>query len=428
MKKMRKLLALVLSLAMVFGMATVVSAANQDTDVEAYMSKTYNAEVGHDFTFKFKAEQDTATPGYIHESVALTIGEDNTISFTENDTEATGTSTKTAKLNFADFTQAGVYRYVVTEEGVTPDFTPTDHEALILSQAKYEVLVYVQEETGEEEGGGGLDVGVDPGWDGDHNLGFDSLVLRNASTDASDYKIVKIIVNRLNNNDGTPIEEGEKITDIGPGADTNEFNFENTYVYEAGSGEDEEDPDPENPNPDYDENGSLKVSKMVTNGDGEVNDADREFSFKATFTFPAGTDADSLGGITGNDEEIDLEQGNTYDFTLKHNGNMVFKNLPTGTTVTITETGNPNYKATAVSKMGSKTDQFGTDSKYGDDLTVENQKLTATTNTVEVTNAHLYIPTTGVIINVLPFALMLLLGCGALFLFVFTKTRRSSER
>ena len=152
------------------------------------------------------------------------------------------------------------------------------------------------------------------------------------------------------------------------------------------------------------------------------------FSFKATFTFPAGTDADSLGGITGNDSPVTLEDGNTYEFTLKHNENMVFKNLPTGTTVTITETGNPNYKATAVSKMGKTEAQFGTNNKYGDDLTVNDEKLTATTNTVDVTNAHLYIPTTGVIINVLPFALMLLLGCGALFLFVFTKTRRSSER
>lgn len=408
--KMKKLLALVLALMLVQAMIPTSLAANAADSVEAYLSKSYNAVKGHAFDFVFSATQDTQTEGYNHTPVMLTIGVDNKISFSESDT---GSTTKVAKLNFADFTQAGVYRYTVTETGVDPAFSPTQHEALILSKAKYEVLVYVQQVDGSD-----LDIGVDDDWDDSHDMELDSL---RASNNPADYKIVSIIVTRLNSNDGTEIPGGEKVEDTTSNPDTNDFNFENTYVYEAGTG-----PDPDNPDPDYSTNGSLFIDKTVMKNGSEDSTDETAFSFTVTFTFPEGTDQDSLGGVQANDIPIGLDSGTTHTFILKHGQTLKLTHLPVGAQFIVVETGTPNYLASAKTTIDTSLPEENAEI-YGDDLTLTEKELSVNTNTVEVTNTNLYVPPTGVIINALPFVLMFVIGSGALCLYIIFKRRKHAQ-
>ncbi len=412
MKKMKKLLMLVLALALVLSVVPGALAANHPDSVQAYLSKTYNAEKGHAFDFVFSAVQDTTSPEYNHTPVTLTIGTNNKISFTELET---GTTKKVAKLNFADFTEAGVYRYTVKETGVDPEFVPTEHEKLIMSKAEYDVLVYVQQVKN-----GGLDIGINDNWEGNHQMGIDSLSTYAASKNPEDYKIVSIIVTRIKDNAGVEIPGGEKVGDITPNPDTNDFNFENTYVYEAGVG-----PDPVTPKPEYTQKGSLRVSKKVVNQSAANADSTDKtpFDFTVTFTFPAGTDETTLGGVTANGAPVTLTGGNMYTFKLKTDEAMRFNKLPVGTKFTVVETGTPNYIGAAKTTIDTQvTEEKATG--YGEDLTVTEKKLSVESNTVDVTNTNLYIPPMGVMINVLPFVMMFAIGGGALILFIVLKRRR----
>ena len=375
---MKKLLVLVLAMMLALGAVSTAFAANDPTSVEAYLSKTYNAEKGHAFDFVFSATQDTATEGYNHTPVTLTIGN---ISFTEGET---GTTKKVSKLNFADFTQAGVYRYVVKETGVAQSFQDSEHEKLIMSKAEYQVLVYVEQ----------LQAGAAP----------------------ENYKIASIVVTPLKNNAGEDIPDGEKVGDIGPNANTNGFNFENTYVYEAGFV-----PDPEQPDPEYNTNGSLRVSKAVVN----QNKAAAEFNFTATFTFPAGTDQNTLGGVKANDAPITLNGGNTYTFKLQDAQNIKFTNMPVGTTFTLVETGTPNYLGSAKTTIDTQVTEEKA-ANYGEDLTVSAKKLSVKSNTVDVTNTFMNTPPMGVVLNMLPYVLMFVIGGAALMMFIVFKNRRNN--
>lgn len=375
---MKKLLVLVLAMMLALGAVSTAFAANDPTSVEAYLSKTYNAEKGHAFNFIFTATQDTTTEGYNHTPVALTI---NNISFTEGET---GTTKKTSKLNFADFTQAGVYRYTVKETGVAPSFQDSEHEKLIMSKAEYQVLVYVEQ----------LNAGAQP----------------------ENYKIASIVVTPLKNNAGENISNGEKVGNIGSDPNTNGFNFENTYVYEAGFG-----PDPEQPDPEYNTNGSLRVSKAVVN----QNKAAAEFNFTATFTFPAGTDQNTLGGVKANDAPITLNGGNTYTFKLQDAQNIKFTNMPVGTTFTLVETGTPNYLGSAKTTIDTQVTEEKA-ANYGEDLTVSAKKLSVKSNTVDVTNTFMNTPPMGVVLNMLPYVLMFVIGGAALMMFIVFKNRRNN--
>lgn len=65
--------------------------------------------------------------------------------------------------------------------------------------------------------------------------------------------------------------------------------------------------------------------------------------------------------------------------------------------------------------------------KYHEDLTAvdgNKDKLGQNKNTVDVTNTYNHVPTTGIIMNTLPYVLMIALCGAALFGFVAFKRRR----
>lgn len=374
-KMFKKVLAVVAAGAMTMGMAMPTFAAEGGKVTEAYVSKTYNTEVGKAEKFSFTATQVKAGTGIITTAANVTIPD---ISFTA---EQTGTTKKRAKVNFPTFTEAGEYEYTVTEtQTADPAVADGEHEKMIMSKAEYTMDVYVTENT---EG----------------NFVIDNIIVKKMKDDKGDDA------------------QGTKVTDIGD-TDTNGFNFTNTYVQEAGTGT-----NPTTPDPDYTNYGSLNVSKTI-DANGGTADTAKQFDFTATFKFPAGTDAATLGGVKGNGATITIGQDGTYSFKLKTTESMKFTGVPVGTKIAVTESGTPNYKGSAAVVINGAAQDTVTATKYGETITVSEKSLGQKKNTVDVTNTYNYVPTTGIIMNTLPYVLMIALCGVALIAFVGFKRRR----
>lgn len=375
-KMFKKVLAVVAAGAMTMGMAMPTFAAEGGKVTEAYVSKTYNTEVGKAEKFSFTATQVKAGTGIITTAANVTIPD---ISFTA---EQTGTTKQRAKVNFPTFTEAGEYEYTVTEtKTADPAVADGEHEKMIMSKAEYTMDVYVTENT---EG----------------NLVIDNIIVKKMRDDKGDDA------------------QGTKVTDIGD-TDTNGFNFTNTYVQEAGTGD-----KPSTPGEDYTNYGSLNVSKTISVPEGVQADANKEFDFTATFKFPDGTDANALGGVKGNGTDITLKQDGTYTFKLKTTEKMKFTGVPVGTKISVTESATPNYKGSAAVVINGAAQDTVTASKYDEAITVSEKSLGQKKNTVDVTNTYNYVPTTGIIMNTLPYVLMIALCGVALIAFVGFKRRR----
>lgn len=378
-KMFKKVLAVVAAGAMTMGMAMPTFAAEGATTAkvtEAYVSKTYNREVEKAEKFSFTATQVKKGTGIITADAAVTIPD---ISFTADEAKPTK---QRVKVSFPEYTQAGQYEYTVTEsQTADPAVADGEHEKMIMSKAEYTMDVYVTENT---EG----------------NLVIDNIIVKKMKDDKGDDA------------------QGTKVTDIGD-TDTNGFNFTNTYVQEAGTGT-----NPTTPDPDYTNFGSLNVSKTISVPEGVQADANKEFDFTATFKFPDGTDAATLGGVKGNGAIIKIGQDGTYSFKLKTTEKMKFTGVPVGTEIAVTESATPNYKGSAAVVINGAAQDTITASKYDEAITVSKKSLGQKKNTVDVTNTYNYVPTTGIIMNTLPYVLMIALCGVALIAFVGFKRRR----
>lgn len=389
MKKLsKKMLAVVAAGAMTMGLSMPAFAAEgsttQDTTnnaKKAYISKVYNTEVGKAETFSFTATQITDGDDVVKTNHTVIIPE---ISFEATDLE---TTTKRVAVDCGSFNEAGKYSYTVKENAqAKPAVTNNDYVKLIMSKAEYKMDVYVVENT------------------------------------SGTFDIAKILVNKVKD-DNDKVATGK--VDIGD-SDQNGFKFVNTYVQEAGTGEK---PDPSNPDPNYKKNGALNVSKTVLQNvtDAEKQIPTEKFDFTVKFDFPAGTDKNTLGGVKGNNEDITIDENGTTSFQIAHNENMKFTGLPVGTKITVTEAAKANYKASAkVTLNGVVQTPAVAASKYNAPLTAVNgdKLLGQKTNTVDVTNRYNNVPTTGIIMNTLPYVLMIALCGAALFGFVAFKRRR----
>lgn len=373
-KMFKKVLAVVAAGAMTMGMAMPTFAADGGKTTEAWITKTYYTEVGKAEKFSFTAEQVKTGTGIITTDAAVTMPE---ISFTDTET---GTISKRGQITFPTYPEAGKYEYTVTEtQTADPIVANSEHEKMIMSQAEYTMDVYVT--------------------DG-----------------ATGTEISNIVVNKVKDDAG---QTATGKVDIG-NTDTNRFNFTNTYVQEAGTGT-----DPTNPDPIYNQFGSLNVSKKIVNANGTATTPDDEFAFTATFAFSKGTDANTLGGIKANGGDVTLAEGGTYTFHLKANKNMKFTGVPVGTTITVKESAAKNYKGSAeITINGTKLTSVA-ETSYNTELTaVRSQKLGQKQNIVDVTNTYNDVPVTGIIMNTLPYVLMIALCGVALIAFVGFKRRR----
>ena len=371
----KKMLAIVAAGAMTMGLAmpTSVFAADEGTTTkvtEAYISKTFNTEVGKDEAFSFTATQVAGSPANV------TIP-----NITFADTE-TGSKTKRVKVTFPEeWPDAGKYEYTVKETGAAPAITDGEHQKMIMSQAEYTMDVYVS------------------------NVG-------------NKLEISNIIVNKTKDDEGNTAQDTTGKVDIS-NTDKNGFNFTNTYVQEAGTGT-----DPVNPGPDYTTYGSLDVSKIIKTDAADTADTNKEFEFTADFTFPNGTDGTTLGAKATIGDSTTSITGTSHTFKLKHGQNVKFTGLPVGTKISVTESATPNYKGSAEVVINNETKQAVAETKYNEALTVSDKTLGQNKNTVDVTNTYNYVPATGIIMNTLPYVLMIALCGAALMAFVAFKRRR----
>lgn len=371
----KKMLAIVAAGAMTMGLAmpTSVFAADEGTTTkvtEAYISKTFNTEVGKDEAFSFTATQVAGS------TANVTIP-----NITFADTE-TGSKTKRVKVTFPEeWPDAGKYEYTVKETGAAPAITDGEHQKMIMSQAEYTMAVYVS------------------------NVG-------------NKLEISNIIVNKTKDDEGNTAQDTTGKVDIS-NTDKNGFNFTNTYVQEAGTGT-----DPVNPGPDYTTYGSLDVSKIIKTDAADTADTNKEFEFTADFTFPNGTDGTTLGAKATIGDSTTSITGTSHTFKLKHGQNVKFAGLPVGTKISVTESATPNYKGSAEVVINNETKQAVAETKYNEALTVSDKTLGQNKNTVDVTNTYNYVPATGIIMNTLPYVLMIALCGAALMAFVAFKRRR----
>lgn len=371
----KKMLAIVAAGAMTMGLAmpTSVFAADEGTTTkvtEAYISKTFNTEVGKDEAFSFTATQVAGS------TANVTIP-----NITFADTE-TGSKTKRVKVTFPEeWPDAGKYEYTVKETGAAPAITDGEHQKMIMSQAVYTMDVYVS------------------------NVG-------------NKLEISNIIVNKTKDDEGNTAQDTTGKVDIS-NTDKNGFNFTNTYIQEAGTGT-----DPVNPGPDYTTYGSLDVSKIIKTDAADTADTNKEFEFTADFTFPNGTDGTTLGAKATIGDSTTSITGTSHTFKLKHGQNVKFTGLPVGTKISVTESATPNYKGSAEVVINNETKKAVAETKYNEALTVSDKTLGQNKNTVDVTNTYNYVPATGIIMNTLPYVLMIALCGAALMAFVAFKRRR----
>lgn len=142
----------------------------------------------------------------------------------------------------------------------------------------------------------------------------------------------------------------------------------------------------------------VTVSKTVT---GALGDKAKEFSFTLNVTDSA--ENAITGGIKakkGSNEETP-NIGNGYQFTLKDGENIVFTNVPTGATVTVTEndyTGtNGGYTTSYVVDNGQSTGG----------LKAKLENIDSNNHTIAFTNSKDVIPDTGITLNSMPYLLVL---------------------
>ena len=382
MKKFtKKMLAIVAAGAMTMGLAMPVFAEGAGTTTkEAYITKVFNTEVAKNVDFTFSAEQQKNGG-----SVNNLVDTDAVVTIQKAEfktTEGTGTLTKRWAVTFPTYEEAGKYSYKVTETGNSLNLDDTgEKEKMLMSKAEYLMDVYV------------------------------------SNTTAGGYEISNIVVSKTKNDKGEADSTTGKVN-ISNG-DNNGFKFENTYVQEAGTGT-----DPTTPGDDYNKFGSLNVSKKVKNANSETRETAQSFNFTATFSFPAGTDASTLGGVKADGKDITLagDKKDTYTFTMNDGKSVKFTGLPVGTTISVNEAATQNYKGSAVVTINGTPENVAVG--YNTALSVSNKKLGQNKNAVDVTNTYNNVPTTGIIMNTLPYVLMVALCGAALVAFVASKRRK----
>lgn len=156
---------------------------------------------------------------------------------------------------------------------------------------------------------------------------------------------------------------------------------------------------------------SLTVAKHTK---GALADKTKAFTFKVTFTKPATYDGSTF--VSGNDT---YTFGQEYTFTLADGGQKVFSNLPAGTRYVVTEVEAADGYAPSVTVVenGTQTVTNKTAADADSLATAETGKTNLAgegTNTVTFTNTYKDVPITGIIMNNLPFVILILAAAAGL--------------
>ena len=161
---------------------------------------------------------------------------------------------------------------------------------------------------------------------------------------------------------------------------------------------------------------NLTVSKTVT---GKLGDTNKAFTF--TITKADGTSAN----ITDANVEISeadsakVEWLRNGKFTLKDGASIIFKNLPSG-----------EYKVIEEDYSGEKYDtswQIGTDGEVYEKNSTATVTIGTTEQTVHFTNHRTLEPDTGVLLDTLPYIVILAVVAGGVALLMLRKRRKEDD-
>lgn len=150
------------------------------------------------------------------------------------------------------------------------------------------------------------------------------------------------------------------------------------------------------------EAGSLEVKKVV---EGNLGERDREFPITITLNAPERLNVTSTILVDGEEKGITFENGvaTINDLTIKHGKTIKLSNLPKGTEYVISEKQPDDYQTPEITNDGKGK----IDNTENDEVTITNRKDQS-------------IPT-GVIIDNLPYIVLLVLAIAGLGFFLFKK-------
>lgn len=196
--------------------------------------------------------------------------------------------------------------------------------------------------------------------------------------------------------------------------------FVNTYRKNAGKITNPNEPTPNKPKPENFNPGakSLVIKKLV---EGDSADKTKDFTFKLTFTKASTETSQSITGKIGETSKT-FVYGQETTITLRHDQSLVFDTIPAGTRYKLVETGSQGYTASAAYKEnGASKNQAGTVST---NFTQDSILIGEKPNDNTITNSLPDVTPTGLLIDNLPFILMI--GLGLAGFVVLSKKRRQA--
>ena len=340
------------------------------------------------FTFKFAPKSGQNSANVPYETVTPTNGTipNRTVTYGAGDTLPQGKTaiTKATDDIFAGVTyeNAGEYVYTVSEEQTGWTALANNIDTLTFDTKTYEMHVFVK----NKSQGTGTYIS---------NVYFVDTTA--GSTTAATAKKAG------NAEPGT--EGGTKVYKYDL--------FKNKYTKKAGKTGDS--PSTINPNAD-----ALTITKKVAGG---LASKTKNFTFKLTFKAASTDETGTYTGTKGS-EQIQFTKDVEKEFTLHDGESLVFPDLPAGTKYTLKEEGTSGYTPSSAYKENGtlKNGAAGTQSQA---YTVADVLIGEKENNNIVTNTLPEVTPTGLLIDNLPFIIMI--GLGLFGFILVAKRRREAE-
>ena len=340
------------------------------------------------FTFKFAPKSGQNSANVPYETVTPTNGTipNRTVTYGAGDTLPQGKTaiTKATDDIFAGVTyaNAGEYVYTVSEEQTGWTALANNIDTLTFDTKTYEMHVFVK----NKSQGTGTYIS---------NVYFVDTTA--GSTTAATAKKAG------NAEPGT--EGGTKVYKYDL--------FKNKYTKKAGKTGDS--PSTINPNAD-----ALTITKKVAGG---LASKTKNFTFKLTFKAASTDETGTYTGTKGS-EQIQFTKDVEKEFTLHDGESLVFADLPAGTKYTLKEEGTSGYTPSSAYKENGtlKNGSTGTQSQA---YTVADVLIGEKENNNIVTNTLPEVTPTGLLIDNLPFIIMI--GLGLFGFILVAKRRREAE-
>ena len=158
---------------------------------------------------------------------------------------------------------------------------------------------------------------------------------------------------------------------------------------------------------------------LIKNLAGDAADLRDEFDF--TINFAGGDTSETFKYIVTTDGQTATETtatlGTSFKVTLGDNDQVVISGIPSNITYTISETNDKGYTAKYTITKGTTPGTETTDD------TITGEEMTAMDNSVTFTNTKAAVTPTGVILNIIPYVVMVVLAAGLAFLFLRRRKR-----